>query len=110
MSAHERWHSLRRQIVLIPRTGKLEIPVAHERHAPPETARSSGAVLVCCALGFSRSALAVAAWLLDMQHARTTAEALAQVRWARSAMAINATQEMALIAWWKQRPCGTIGT
>jgi hypothetical protein len=48
-----------------------------------EQAREHGPVLVCCALGYSRSAAAVAAWLKTTGRAATTADAMhtvAQVR------------------------------
>jgi protein-tyrosine phosphatase len=48
-----------------------------------EKARAQGPTLVCCALGFSRSALAVAAWLVASGRARDAAEALEAVRRAR---------------------------
>ena len=47
--------------------------------------RARGPVLVCCALGYSRSACAVAAWLLATGRAATVDAALARVRAARSA-------------------------
>ncbi len=48
-----------------------------------------GTVLVCCALGFSRSAMAVAAWLLRSQRAGSAAEAIAQIRRARPAVVLG---------------------
>ena len=42
-----------------------------------------GAVLVCCALGMSRSAAAAAAWLLASRRAQHLDEALLMVRAAR---------------------------
>jgi protein-tyrosine phosphatase len=48
-----------------------------------EDLRRRGEVLVTCALGVSRSATAVAAWLLMTGRARTPAEAVAMVRDAR---------------------------
>ena len=75
-----------------------------------EIARQSGTVLVCCALGFSRSALAIAAWLLATQGASAPEEALAQVRRARPAIVVNPVLGAALNAWWKQHQCGTIAT
>jgi protein-tyrosine phosphatase len=48
-----------------------------------ETARSAGPVLVCCALGYSRSAAAVAVWLLTTRRAATLDLAVAQIRQAR---------------------------
>lgn len=45
-----------------------------------ETARSHGPVLVCCALGYSRSAHAAAAWLLQSGRVTNLEEALALVR------------------------------
>jgi protein-tyrosine phosphatase len=48
-----------------------------------------GPVLVCCALGFSRSAAAVAAWLVASGRARDMAEAVAQVRRARPAVVMH---------------------
>ncbi|WP_339529650.1 phosphatase PAP2/dual specificity phosphatase family protein [Pseudomonas mucidolens] len=48
-----------------------------------ERLREHGPVLVCCALGYSRSATAVAAWLLDSRRAATVEEAVAIIRTAR---------------------------
>lgn len=43
----------------------------------------NGPAYVCCALGYSRSAAAVAAWLITSRRARNAGEALAQLRMAR---------------------------
>ena len=55
-----------------------------------------GPALVCCALGFSRSAAAVAAWLLASGHARDVAEAIAQVRSARRGVVLGPAYAEAL--------------
>jgi protein-tyrosine phosphatase/membrane-associated phospholipid phosphatase len=44
-----------------------------------ERARAKGPVLVCCALGFQRSAAAVALWLVRHGHAKTPSEAIHMV-------------------------------
>ena len=49
-----------------------------------ERLRARGPVLVCCALGCSRSACAVAAWLLVSRRAPDVASALSTVRAARA--------------------------
>jgi protein-tyrosine phosphatase/membrane-associated phospholipid phosphatase len=61
-----------------------------------ESARKAGPVLVCCALGFSRSAMAVAAWLLSSRRAATVAEAVALVRASRPAIVLGAGHLQAL--------------
>jgi len=48
-----------------------------------EQARAHGPVLVCCALGYSRSAAAVCAWLIATGRAASVDEAIASVRRAR---------------------------
>ncbi len=48
-----------------------------------ERLRLEGRVLVCCALGVSRSAVAVAAWLVATGRAPDAEAALARVRAAR---------------------------
>lgn len=53
-----------------------------------ESARAEGPVLVCCALGYSRSAAAVVAWLLHTQRARSFDEAVAIVRKARPSIVL----------------------
>lgn len=54
-----------------------------------DAAMPNGPVLVCCALGFSRSAAAVAAWLIASGRAIGVAEAVDQVRRARPAAVLG---------------------
>lgn len=55
-----------------------------------DQAYARGPVLVCCALGFSRSATAVAAWLVATGRVRDHTEAIQQVRRARPAIVLDA--------------------
>ena len=48
-----------------------------------DDARRHGRVLVCCALGYSRSATALAAWLVASGRARDADDAMRIVRAAR---------------------------
>lgn len=65
------------------------------------TAPAAGPVLVCCALGFSRSALVIAAWLLASGHAATPDEAVERVRRCKPAVVLGPAQQAALAAWWQ---------
>ncbi len=64
--------------------------------------RSAGPVLVCCALGFARSALVVAAWLLRAGIAASPAEAAALVLRARPGAVLGSTQ-IELLSRWRQQ-------
>ncbi len=55
-----------------------------------------GAVLVCCALGYSRSAAAVAAWMLQYGHASDADAAIAHVRLARPQLVLHDAHRLAL--------------
>ena len=61
-----------------------------------EQAFARGPALVCCALGFSRSAVAVAAWLFATGRAREVETAVAQVRNARPGVVIGPGHMQAL--------------
>jgi len=61
-----------------------------------ESLRSRGPLLVCCALGYSRSATAVAAWLLHSGHADSVESAITQIRNARPQVVLRETQRQAL--------------
>jgi protein-tyrosine phosphatase len=63
-----------------------------------EDARRSGPVLVCCALGFSRSASAVAAWLVASGRASDPEVAIAQVRAARPRVVLGDAHRAELVA------------
>jgi protein-tyrosine phosphatase len=54
-----------------------------------EEARPLGPVLVCCALGYSRSAAAIVAWLLMTHRAATVDEAMRMVQKARPAIVLK---------------------
>lgn len=61
-----------------------------------ELMRLRGSVLVCCALGLSRSACAVAAWLLVTRRALDVEAAITAVRRARSGVVLDARHAAAL--------------
>ncbi|TWT15755.1 phosphatase PAP2/dual specificity phosphatase family protein [Reyranella sp. CPCC 100927] len=54
-----------------------------------ETLRRDGPVLVTCALGYGRSAAAIAAWLVRSGRAADTTEALAMIRSARPRITLD---------------------
>ncbi len=58
--------------------------------------RDDGDVLVCCALGYSRSAAAVAAWLLQTGRAEHVDEAIARVREQRPQLVLHEAHRMSL--------------
>lgn len=57
--------------------------------------------LVCCALGYSRSAVASAAWLMAAGHAANTEDALEQVRRARPQVVVGPKFKLRLEEWAK---------
>lgn len=61
-----------------------------------EMARQSGPILVCCALGYSRSAAAVVAWLLATHRAGSVDEAMSMVRKARPSIVLKSEHCAAL--------------
>ncbi len=61
-----------------------------------ERLRASGTLLVCCALGYSRSATAVAAWLLHTGRATTVDQALTIIRTARANVVLHPAHREAL--------------
>ncbi|MEG0184823.1 MAG: phosphatase PAP2/dual specificity phosphatase family protein [Stenotrophomonas sp.] len=54
-----------------------------------ERLRAQGPVLVCCALGYSRSAASVATWLLRSGRVGNVADAVARVRAARPSIVLH---------------------
>ena len=63
-----------------------------------EKLRAGGPVLVCCALGYSRSATAVAAWLIRTGRAAGVDQAIARLAVRRRQIVIGAEQRAALQA------------
>ncbi|WP_434672907.1 phosphatase PAP2/dual specificity phosphatase family protein [Pseudomonas sp. R1-15] len=61
-----------------------------------EQLRQHGPVLVCCALGYSRSATAVAAWLLHSGRADSVEAAIARIRRARPGVVLHPAHRQAL--------------
>jgi len=55
-----------------------------------------GRVLVCCAVGFSRSAAALATWLASTGRSRNAAEAIATVKAARPEVVLGADHQLAI--------------
>jgi protein-tyrosine phosphatase len=61
-----------------------------------ERLRGRGPLLVCCALGFSRSACAVAAWLLATHRVESVDAALLRLRSARTQVVLGPSHAAAL--------------
>lgn len=61
-------------------------------------ARQRGPVLVCCALGYSRSAAAAAAWLLLTRRAPDADAAIAMVRSVRPRLVLDDAARAAIAA------------
>ena len=61
--------------------------------------QKQGSVLVCCALGYSRSATAVIAWLLLTKRAANVEDAITKVKTARCSVVISSKQKAVLIDW-----------
>lgn len=61
-----------------------------------EAALQSGPTLVCCALGYSRSASAIAAWLLFTGKAKDVGAAIAMLQQARPQIVLKPAQRAAL--------------
>ena len=79
----------------------LIAPSAEQCRAAAQTIehlRSYGPLLVCCALGYSRSATAVAAWLLHSGRASTVDAAVAMIQAARPDVVLHAAHRQALEA------------
>ncbi|MND86648.1 hypothetical protein D3C80_786230 [compost metagenome] len=75
----------------VPTTAQcLELAQALER------LHQQGPVLVCCALGYSRSATAIAAWLLHSGRATSVEAAIAMLQQARPRIVLHATHRQAL--------------
>ena len=66
-----------------------------------------GPLLVCCALGYSRSATAVAAWLLHSRRAADIDAALALIRAARPGVVLHPQHRQALEAMLNLAPINT---
>jgi protein-tyrosine phosphatase/membrane-associated phospholipid phosphatase len=61
-----------------------------------ESLRQQGPLLVCCALGYSRSATAVAAWLLHSGRAASVDEAIMQIQKARPHIVLQLAHRQSL--------------
>lgn len=67
------------------------------------TARQSGSTLVFCALGYSRSAVIVVAWLFDQGHAANIEAAMAMVRRAQPNLVLSSSHITQLESWYEHR-------
>ncbi|OCG67424.1 phosphatase PAP2/dual specificity phosphatase family protein [Gilliamella sp. Fer4-1] len=67
-----------------------------------EKYHKQGKLLVCCALGYSRSATAIIAWLLMTQRVTSLNEAIATVKLYRHSVVITAKQQLILLNWYSK--------
>jgi protein-tyrosine phosphatase len=78
------WESVPMLDLVIPQPMQLRAAAASV-----ERGRSAGPVLVCCALGYTRSAAAVATWLITSGAAKSPSEAIDTIRRVRPRIVIN---------------------
>lgn len=90
--SHPDWRALP-SLDLLPPAPEVLVEAARHIEARVDEGR---AVLVCCALGFSRSAAAVATWLVGTGRASDVDGALATVRQARPRVVLGAGERAAI--------------
>jgi hypothetical protein len=90
-SARADWHALPLLDLVAPDPAALRAAAARI-----ETARARGKVLVCCALGYGRSAAAIAAWLVATGRAADTDAAIAALRRVRPRIAVGEAARQAI--------------
>ncbi len=78
--------------LVAPQPGELR-----DAAATIERGRAAGPVLVCCALGYSRSAATVATWLLTSNAAKSISEALDEIRRVRPRIVIDRSLHDAIV-------------
>ena len=77
----------------------LSQPECQQAAQTIEHYRQQGKLLVCCALGYSRSATAVIAWLLWTKRANTLQQAIGIVKEQRNSIVISRQQQLILSNW-----------
>ena len=80
--------------LLVPEVSQIEHGVA-----AISAARPAGNTLVFCALGYSRSAVIVVAWLVEQRHAESIDAAAAMVRRARPGLVLSPSHLAQLESW-----------
>jgi protein-tyrosine phosphatase len=80
--------------LLVPEAGELEAAVN-----AIEGLKTSRPTLVCCALGYSRSAMAAAAWLVASRKAPSVDSAIAMLRARRGRVVLSAAHRARLEEW-----------
>jgi protein-tyrosine phosphatase len=80
--------------LLVPSTDLLDAAVK-----AIDELQTSRPTLVCCALGYSRSASAMAAWLVDSGRAASVAEAIEQIQQRRPRIAVWAALRAGIEEW-----------
>ena len=73
-----------------------------EAVASIERGRSAGPVLVCCAVGYARSAAAIATWLAASNPAVSARDAIESIRHARPGIVVTASSYAAIVTASKQ--------
>jgi membrane-associated phospholipid phosphatase len=86
--------------VTLPALDLIPLSAGEMRHAAEaiEAARANGPVLVACALGYGRSAAAVATWLVTTGRAASPEAAIARLRAIRPRIAVDARRIQCAIA------------
>jgi protein-tyrosine phosphatase len=71
-----------------------------------EELKSRRPTIVCCALGYSRSAAAVAAWLTASGKSASPSESIALIRTRRPRIVLGSAQRARLNEWLQTRESG----